>query len=130
MSFLLDTNILSAHLRRALTHRFVQHSGRLYASSVSLAELYVWAYGRNDPTKMMSSIERLLDYEVSEIPFDNGCAQRFGKVRVELRRKGIEVNTTDLMIGCVALVHDFTLVTHNTVDFKNIPGLRLVDWLT
>ena len=129
MSFLLDTNILSAHLRRAMTHRFVQHSGRLYASSVSLAELYVWAYGRSDPTKMISSIERLLAYEVSEIHFDNDCALQFGTVRVDLRRRGIEVDTTDLMIGSVALVHDLTLVTHNTVDFQNIPGLRLVDWL-
>ncbi len=129
MSFLLDTNILSAHLRRAMTHRFVQHSGRLYTSSVCLGELYVWAYGRNDPTKMISSIERLLAYEVSEIPFDNDSAQQFGKVRVELRRTGIEVDTTDLMIGSVALLHDLTLVTHNTADFRNIPGLRLEDWL-
>ena len=46
MSYLLDTNILSAHLRRpsGLQHRFVQHSGRLYASSVALAELYEWVY--------------------------------------------------------------------------------------
>ena len=39
------------------------------------------------------------------------------------------MDTTDLMIGSVALLHDFTLVTHNTVDFRNIPGLRLEDWL-
>jgi tRNA(fMet)-specific endonuclease VapC len=33
------------------------------------------------------------------------------------------------MIGAVALVHDLTLVTNNTADFQNIPGLRLDDWL-
>lgn len=31
---------------------------------------------------------------------------------------------------CSALVHNFTLVTHNTADYQNIPGLRLDDWLT
>jgi predicted nucleic acid-binding protein len=43
MSFLLDTNIVSVHLKRprGLAHRFVQYSGRLYVSSVALAELYV-----------------------------------------------------------------------------------------
>ena len=33
------------------------------------------------------------------------------------------------MIGSVALHHDLTLVTHNTVDFRNIPGLHLEDWI-
>ncbi len=34
-----------------------------------------------------------------------------------------------MMIASVALVHDLTLVTHNTADYQNIPGLRLDDWL-
>ncbi len=40
------------------------------------------------------------------------------------------VPTTDLMIASVALVHDLTLVTHNTTDFRNVPDLRIEDWLT
>jgi hypothetical protein len=41
MSFLLNTDHLSAHLWRpsGLAHRFFQYSGRLYTSSVALAEL-------------------------------------------------------------------------------------------
>ena len=51
MSFLLDTDICSAHLKRpaGLMHRFVQHSGRLCLPTVVLAELYVWAYHRQNP---------------------------------------------------------------------------------
>jgi len=49
---------------------------------------------------------------------------------MELRRRGIEVPTVDLMIASVALVYDLTMVTHNTADYENIPGLRLDDWLT
>ena len=46
MSFLLDTNICSLHIRRpaGLAHRFMQHSGRLWISSLVLAELYAGAY--------------------------------------------------------------------------------------
>jgi tRNA(fMet)-specific endonuclease VapC len=33
------------------------------------------------------------------------------------------------MIASVALIHDLTLVTHNTADFRSVPGLRLDDWL-
>lgn len=71
----------------------------------------------------------MLHYEVSVIDFDAHCAERFGQTRAVLRRQGIEVNTVDLMIASPALVHDLTLVTHNSKDFVNIPNLRLEDWL-
>ena len=131
MSFLLDTNILSVHLRRptALAHRFFQYSGRLHTASICLGELYVWAFGRNDPRPALASIDQLLEYEVSVVDFNRECAKRFGDLRMTLRRQGIEVNTTDLMIACVALDYDFTMVTHNTNDFFRIPGLRLDDWI-
>ena len=132
MSFLLDTNILSAHLRRpsGLAHRFVQYSGRLYTSSVVLAELFVWAYNRPDPTTVLETIDRLLFEDVSVLDYDRDCANEFGRIRIQLRRSGIEVPTADLLIASVALVFDLTLVTHNTSDFQSIPNLRLVDWLT
>lgn len=131
MSFLLDTNILSAHLRRpsGLAHRFLQHSGRLYTSSIVLAELFVWAHNRPDPTKFLRAIDELLFQEVTLLDYDRDCANEFGKTRIELRRNGIEVPTIDLMIASVALVHDLTLVTHNTKDYQNIVRLRTEDWL-
>jgi predicted nucleic acid-binding protein len=45
-------------------------------------------------------------------------------------QQGISVPVADLMIAAVALVHNLTLITNNIADFQNIPGLRLVDWLT
>ena len=131
MSFLLDTNILSAHLRRpaSLAHRFFQHSGRLYTSTVSLAELYDWVNGRRDPEPLRAAIDRLLNYEVSLLSFDADCADEFGRVRSDLRRQGISVDNMDLLIGATGLVYDLTVVTHNTQHFRHIPGLRLEDWL-
>jgi predicted nucleic acid-binding protein len=34
------------------------------------------------------------------------------------------------MIGSMALIYDFTLVTHNLFDYQRIPGLRIEDWLS
>jgi predicted nucleic acid-binding protein len=47
MSFLLDTNICAAHLKRpsGLIHRFVQHGGGLFISTIVLGELYTWLTG-------------------------------------------------------------------------------------
>jgi tRNA(fMet)-specific endonuclease VapC len=131
MSYLLDTNIVSVHLRRpaGLTHRFIQHSGRLSIPTLVLAELYAWAHGRDDPTPVLEKIRLLLE-DVELLGFEQDSAERFGIIQTQLLRRGITVNPVDLMIAAVALVHDLTVVTHNTKDFQNIPGLRLEDWLT
>jgi tRNA(fMet)-specific endonuclease VapC len=125
VSFLLDTNIVSFHLRRprGLMHRFVQYSGRLYISSVALAELYVWTLGKPNPTASLAAIDVMLRDDVSRLDFDGDCAKTFGELRVELRQRGLGVHPVDLLIASVALVYDLTMVTHNTTDFQNIPGL-------
>jgi tRNA(fMet)-specific endonuclease VapC len=131
MSFLLDTNIRSAHLKRpsGLTHRFVQHGGGLYIATVVLGELYTWAYRRSHPQKLLSIIEKDLLPDLTVLDFDRVCAVEFGQLQSEMLRQGKVVNPVDLMIAAVALVHDLTLVTHNTKHFQAVSSLRVVDWL-
>jgi tRNA(fMet)-specific endonuclease VapC len=130
MTHLLDTNICSAHMRRpgGLAHQFFQYAGGIAISTVVLAELYSGAYKHPNPPRLLALIADLLQ-EVSVLDFDSACAEEFGKVQGGLLKKGITVPETDLMIATVALVHNLTLVTHNTADFQYIPGLRLDDWL-
>ena len=132
MSFLLDTNIASFHLKRSrgLTHRFLQYYGRLYISSVALAELYVWAWKRPDPSGSLDASDFMIVNEVRVIEFDHDSAREFGRIRAELLRSGISVSSIDLLIASVALIYDLTLVTNNISDFRNVPDLRLEDWLT
>jgi tRNA(fMet)-specific endonuclease VapC len=52
-----------------------------------------------------------------------------GQLAGWLLQQGRPASRIDLMIASVALVHDFTLVTHNTADFQGIPSLRVEDWL-
>jgi tRNA(fMet)-specific endonuclease VapC len=131
MSFLLDTNICSEHLRRpsGLSHRFIQHAGRLCIPTIVLGELLAWAYQRSNPDSLLRSIADLRA-EVELLVYDEPSAEQFGRLRGILKRQGVAVNVPDLMIAAVALVHDLTLVTHNTADFQRVPGLRLVDWFT
>jgi tRNA(fMet)-specific endonuclease VapC len=131
MSHLLDSNICSAHFRRpgGLAHRFIQYGGGLFVPTVVLGELYAGAYHLGNPAPLLQKITDLLD-DVQLLDFDHECAKQFGKDRGSLLKQGISVPTADLMIASVALVHNLTLVTNNMADFRNIPGLRLVDWLT
>jgi tRNA(fMet)-specific endonuclease VapC len=131
MSFLLDTNICSYHLKRpaGLMHRFIQHSGRLHIPTIVLGELYTWAYHRKDPSRLITTIENDFLTDVIVLDFDSHCARTFGEVRGRLLQQGISVSRVDLLIASVALAHNLTMVTHNTADYQNIPGLRLEDWL-
>jgi len=130
MTHLLDTDICSAHVRRpaGLAHGFAQYAGGLAISSISLAELYAGACKKAQPARLLAHIADLLR-DVTVLDFDSACAVQFGMIRGALLQQGIQVATPDLMIASVALVHNITLVTHNTADFQNIPGLRLDNWL-
>lgn len=132
MSFLLDTDTCSAHLKRpaGLMHRFVQHSGRLFLPTIVLAELYTWAYQRQNPDPVLRRIEDDLLPDMHVLDFDADCAKKFGSVRGQMLQQGLDASRIDLLIASVALFHNLTLVTHNTADYRNIPGLRLDDWLT
>jgi len=41
----------------------------------------------------------------------------------------VDTDTCHLLIASTALVHGYTVVTHNALDYAMIPGLTLVDWL-
>jgi tRNA(fMet)-specific endonuclease VapC len=130
VSFLLDSDICSAYLRRPgeLFARFMQYGGRLWISAITLSDLYTWAYKQNDPSQILVKVHDFLN-DVKILSFDETCAMELGRLRGTLLRQGITISPVDLMIGSIALVHNLTLVTHNTADFQNIPGLPLEDWL-
>ncbi len=130
MNFLLDTDTCSAHMRRPaqLAHRFIQYAGSLAIPTIVLAELYAGAYHHPNPTRLLALIGDLRQ-EVQVLEFDAACAEQFGQLRGTLLQQGIQVSRMDLLIASVALVHNLTLVTHNTTDYQNIPSLRLDDWL-
>lgn len=58
------------------------------------------------------------------LPYDPAAENRFNGLSY-LRTK---VGAQDPRIAAIALVHNLTLVTANTVHFRNVPGLTLEDW--
>ena len=130
MSFLLDTNICSAHMRQSpgLASRFIQHMGRLAIPTLVLGELWAGACLRADPAPLHARIDDLL-IDLDVLDFASTCAEEFGRLRGVLDRRGVVVPRIDLLIASVAVAFDLTLVTHNTADFAQIPDLRLADWL-
>ncbi len=69
--------------------------------------------------------EILADFaRMNVLPFDSAAAE----AAAGFRKVGIRIGTMDLRIGSVALVRGLTVLTRNTVDFQQIPGLKFEDW--
>ncbi len=49
------------------------------------------------------------------------------KQAILLRRNYKKIKLGDAIIAATAIVHNLTLISHNTKDFINIEGLKVVD---
>ncbi|MFO0917844.1 MAG: type II toxin-antitoxin system VapC family toxin [Planctomycetaceae bacterium] len=129
MSYLLDTDIVSAHLKtnRRVTDRILQYLGRVHVSVITVGELTTWARRKQASRSRVMELDAFLQ-DATILPVTEMIARHFGALRAELLDIGRPTPTMDLWIAATALVHNLTLVTHNQQDFAHIPGLSLVDW--
>ncbi len=59
--------------------------------------------------------------------FDPAAGAYFDRFRTD-RKFEFKGGRDDLLIACIALANDATLVTRNTKDFAAVPGLKLDNW--
>lgn len=130
MNFLIDTNICSAYIKgdRAVWSRFIQHAGGMALSVITVGELWTWAKRAKTRPQARNAVAELIEL-LDVIEIDLQIALRFGELRAFLLDTGTPMPDMDALIASTALAHDMTLVTHNTVDFQPVTGLRIVDWL-
>ena len=130
MRYLLDTNVVSSALRSAsgpAAKRMSQTPSRdLIIPSIVRAELVFGAVKGGSEQRLRSLNTFLRSF--SSLAFDDLCVTRYAEIRASLERSGEVIGTMDMLIAAIALVHDLTLVTHNTKEFNRVPRLRVEDW--
>ncbi|MGH8067342.1 MAG: type II toxin-antitoxin system VapC family toxin [Candidatus Entotheonellia bacterium] len=130
--YLLDTNIVTAHLKHHPGVRqhireaeLAGHPVRLNAVSYYETKRGLLAIGAHRQLVAFERLWRVLGI----VMIDHAVLDKAGELYAELRASGQLIEDADLLIAAIALVHDMTLVTHNTAHFAQITGLRVEDWL-
>lgn len=131
--FLADTNILGYLVRNAspaLTRRTrgAMQAGEVAISAVTRAETRFGQALMDPHDKRHATIDLLLQ-ELPVLEWSRAAADRYGAVAGDLRVRGQPIGIMDTMLAAHALAAGLTLVTHNTRDFKRVPGIALADWM-
>lgn len=131
MTHLLDTNACVRYLNgRAVGVRnklAAMPPGAVVVCSIVKAELYVGAMKSNNPVRTRSEQQAFLMQFIS-LPFDDAAASIYAIIRAHLETAGTPIGPYDLQIAAIAIANNLILVTHNTREFRRVPGLLLEDW--
>lgn len=76
---------------------------------------------------------QLNDFEIfaasnNLVSISKTSAKISGQVYAELRKQGITIGTSDLLIAGIALENNLTLVTNNEKHYSHIKDLRIENW--
>src|SRR5437762_2658267 len=132
--YLLDTNALSEPLKRSPSAKFMTQleavrQERLFTSAITIMELRYGCARHAHGLKLWQRIERQILNRLEVLPVDSPVAERAGDLLAAVHHRGRPRSTEDLLIAATGLIHGLIVVTHNTKDFKDIPGLRVEDWM-
>lgn len=131
--YLLDTNVCIQVLNgrsESLVAQLRRRSPReIFLCSVVKAELIHGAYRSSRAPANLRLLRRFFEPFVS-LPFDDHCAEAYGRIRSDLERAGTPIGPNDLMIAAIAVAGSLTLVTANTREFERVIGLNLENWET
>ncbi len=129
--FLLDTNIVS-ELRRRKPHGAVLNwiadvpADQLFLSAVTVGEIQAGIeITREQDAAKARELEAWLDQVVASygiLPMDGAAFREWAR----LKHRKSDTLIEDAMIAATAIIHELTVATRNTRDFRDI-GVNLVN---
>ena len=139
MFFILDTDHFSALDRESaagatLERRRAASDGEMFITVITVEEVMRGWIGLLGATRrrrdeigiyrrMQRSAELIGQWDI--LSWDEDSLGRFES----LRAQRIRLSTLDAKIACIALTHEATLLTRNIADFRQVPGLKIENWL-
>ena len=128
MGYLLDTSV-AVHLREGeawATTLLRELDQDAFLSAITRVELEGGIHARPELTERHRAAVRAMLTSLPVLDFDFEMAETSGAILETTgfsRRKIV-----DRMIAATALVEGLTLITTNGDDFRDVPGLEMVEW--
>ena len=130
MHYLIDTNIIIYRLKNLgnINANFLKNKDKYMSLSVvSYGELVFGAKKSKAVEKNMET-DNAIKAIFPLLEITSEIMNIFGEIKAYTQKIGKTIDDMDLLIAATAITNNFTLVTHNTKHFENIPNLKLEDW--
>jgi predicted nucleic acid-binding protein len=133
MRYALDTNVIFRYLKNESPSvknidSALAAKHKLYIPKMVDYEVRRGFKLMHQPSHRKEQVYKLLTQRCPVVEMDAIIWEQAMDVYKDLYNKSFTVGELDILIAAFCLVHDYTLVTNNTKDFKNIDGLAIVDW--
>ena len=118
--YLIDTNVIIDNFGNKLPQaaKAFLYSLDITVSAVTKIEVLGWLNATQEQLNPLYAFMEL----ATILPIDEAVIDKTVAIR-----KTKKIALGDAIIAATALVYDFTLITRNTSDFKNIQGLNVID---
>ena len=119
MNFLCDTNIISEIMKPKpclSVQLWFAEQDSLCLSTISVEEI-IFGLEAKQAVKKLAWFKKLLNQSCDVLPVSCEIANYCGKLRAELRCRGIARTQADSLIAATAYIHNKVLVTRNVKDF-------------
>lgn len=129
MPYLIDTNIAihAGSGNPVVRAKFEENNGAVVMSALTLVELMRGLVKVPEYASVRRAKIDLLLQNIPVLSFDQAAAEAYGQI---IAATGwVRGRDFDRMIAAHAIAARATLVTANEADFRDIPGLKIENWV-
>ena len=130
MKYMMDTNtciFLMKNYPKVVAEFTAKRSHGIVISSITASELYFGVHNSPTPQKLAILLANFL-VGVPIVDYSATAGDSYGKIRAELKRKGLLIGELDMLIAAHAKSLNLILATNNTGEFSRVSGLTIEDW--
>ena len=130
MTYFLDTNVI-IDLLNGNSNILANFKNAYVSATVKIPDLVYYEVLRgfeySDPKNQKAGFEIFANH-CGIVYMDKSVLEEAAKQYAYLRKNGITIDDDDILIGSFAIEKESVLVTNNTKHFKNLNGIKLVNW--